>query len=94
MTEMYESSELAQKEKTYLVCARWHDRFVEAMGGGNCREILGVDLRDPAARMKYWSSEQNRERCASRTVGTAARLLMELVEETGMPAGREAPGGG
>ena len=82
-----EISEFAQKEKTYLVCARWYDRFVEAMGGSNCREILGVDLRDSAARQAYWGNAQNRERCASRTAGTAARLLMALVEETGTVEG-------
>lgn len=82
-----ELAEFARKEKTYLVCARWHDRFVEAMGGSTCREILGVDLRDTAARQAYWSNAQNRERCASRTAGTAARLLMALVEETGTVGG-------
>ena len=80
-----ESSELTEKEKTYLLCAQWHERFVEAIGGSSCREILGVDLRDPTARKKYWSDPENRERCASRTAGTAARLLMMLIEETGIP---------
>ncbi len=81
-----ESSQVAEKERTYLLCARWHDRFVEAMGNSNCREILGIDLRDTAARQKYWSNAQNRERCASRTAGTAARLLVALVEEAGIPS--------
>jgi C_GCAxxG_C_C family probable redox protein len=73
-----------EKERTYLLCAEWHRRFTNAMGGSDCRVILGVDLTDPATRKQYWAAPGNRERCASRTVGIAARLLVELVEESQM----------
>lgn len=82
-----ELSESAQKETTYFACAQWYDRFVGAMGGCNCSDILMVDLRDPVVRKEYWRNAQNRERCASQIVGTAARLLMVLVEETGTRPG-------
>ncbi|MGA2481236.1 MAG: C-GCAxxG-C-C family protein [Spirochaetia bacterium] len=77
-----ELAEEQEKERTYLLCAEWHRRFAQAMGGSDCRVILGVDLKDPATRKQYWAAPGNRERCASRTVGTAARLLAELVEES------------
>jgi C_GCAxxG_C_C family probable redox protein len=77
-------AEEEEKERTYLLCAEWHRRFTRAMGGSDCRAILGVDLTDPATRKRYWAAPGNRERCASQTVGTAARLLTELVEESRM----------
>jgi C_GCAxxG_C_C family probable redox protein len=83
-------SQQEEKERTYLLCAEWHRRFTRTMGGSDCREILGVDLRDPEFRKEYWEKPGNRERCASQTVGTAARLLMTLVEESATGEGREA----
>jgi C_GCAxxG_C_C family probable redox protein len=80
-------AEHEEKEQTYLLCAAWRRRFVEAMGGSDCREILGVDLSDPAVRAKYWAEPGHRERCASLTVGEAARLLVAFIEESRAMAG-------
>lgn len=75
-------AEQEEKELTYLLCAEWHRRFTRTMGGSDCRAILGVDLTQPDFRKEYWAAPGNRERCASQTVGTAAKLLMALVEES------------
>jgi C_GCAxxG_C_C family probable redox protein len=70
-----------EKEKTYVLCAEWYKRFVRHFESCNCRDILGVDLSNPKIRQEYWNSGDNRERCATHTVGTAARMLMKLFEE-------------
>jgi C_GCAxxG_C_C family probable redox protein len=72
----------AEKERTYLLCAEWFERFRRRFGSANCFDILKIDLKDPETRKAYWSVETNRRRCADETVGTAAKLLMELIEET------------
>jgi C_GCAxxG_C_C family probable redox protein len=70
-----------EKERTYLYCAEWLRRFTDHFHSTNCIDILGVDLKDPTLRTQYWTDSSNRERCASETVGTAARLLVEYMEE-------------
>jgi C_GCAxxG_C_C family probable redox protein len=78
----YRLEQKAEKEKTYLLCAEWFERFKRRFGSALCIEILKADLKDPVKRMEYWGVEANRLRCANETVGTAAELLMELIEET------------
>jgi len=71
----------AEKERTYLICAGWLRLFRGHFGSCNCIDILKVDLSDPAKRKQYRSVEENRRRCADQTVGTAAKMLMELFME-------------
>jgi C_GCAxxG_C_C family probable redox protein len=81
---MYGRSRLEQveeKERTYSFCSEWLKRFTERFGSPNCIDILKVDLKDPERRKEYWSKKENRERCARDTVGAAARILAEYLEE-------------
>ena len=70
-----------EKERTYLYCAEWLRRFTDTFGSGNCRDILKVDISDPQRRKEYWDVPEHREKCANDTVGVAARLLMQYLEE-------------
>ncbi len=90
---LYGRDDLSQKERkehTYRLCAEYYRWFVRAMGSCDCYDIIKVDLKNLSAREAYWKNSENRERCATRTVGKAARLLMQLIEET--EAGAAASG--
>lgn len=71
----------AEKERTYVLCAEWLKRFRDHFGSSDCIDILKVDLKNPEKRKEYWNNKENRKKCASDTVGTAARILTELLEE-------------
>ena len=70
-----------EKEETYLYCSKWYKVFVDHFKNSNCRDILGVDLRDSNVRKKYWGEKANREKCAKLVVGETARMLLELIRE-------------
>jgi C_GCAxxG_C_C family probable redox protein len=69
------------KERTYQLCAEWMRRFKSHFGSCDCCDILKVDLSNPETRKEYWSSGDNRERCANETVGRSAHLLTAYIEE-------------
>ncbi len=84
LSALYGRDDLSQhqeKEDTYLYCAEWFRRFMGHFTSCNCRDILGVDLNDPAIRKEYWASGRNRENCSELRVGTAARMVTQLIQE-------------
>lgn len=70
-----------EKERTYVLCAEWLKRFRDHFGSSDCIDILKVDLKNPEKRKEYWNNKENRKKCANDTVGTAARILTEFLEE-------------
>ena len=84
LSVLYGRDDLSQhqeKEDTYLYCAEWFRRFMKHFKSCQCREILGVDLNDPETRKEYWAKGRNRENCSELRVGTAARMVTQLIRE-------------
>lgn len=74
--------EAARKEHTYELAAEYRRRFMEAKGSVYCRDLLGIDISDPAKRKAYWTSE-NRRKCAEGPVATGLKILYEMFDREG-----------
>jgi len=58
---------------------KFQDEVMAEWGSVNCRDITGVDWKDPV-QMKAFRREGGRLRCANST-GKAARILGEILEK-------------
>ena len=58
---------------------RFQDEVMAEWGSVNCRDITGVDWKDPV-QMKAFRREGGRLRCANST-GKTARILGEILEK-------------
>ncbi|MGB2906800.1 MAG: C-GCAxxG-C-C family protein [Candidatus Aminicenantaceae bacterium] len=68
----------AARDRTYALMREFIDRFTNAHGTLQCRELLGYKLDDPADHARAEEAGQFRDLCP-RLVGSAADILEDLL---------------
>ena len=59
---------------------RFQEEIVKKHGGISCREIVGIDWKDPVQVKTFYSGDKRLE--CRRIVGEAAKLVGEILERT------------
>jgi C_GCAxxG_C_C family probable redox protein len=73
------------RDKAYALAREFCRRFQEEMGTLSCRELTGMDLSTPEGQQAFYSSDVPLRVCLP-AIGTAFRLVMELIERPDPPA--------
>ena len=73
------------RDTSYALARDFCQRFQEEMGTLSCRELTGIDLSTPEGQKAFYSSDVPVRVCLP-AIGTAFRLVMELLERPDSPA--------
>ena len=72
-------------QQAYVVAREFCRRFEEETGNLSCRELTGMDLSTPEGYQSFQKSDVPLRVCLP-AIGTAFRLVMELLERPDPPA--------
>ena len=72
-------------QQAYVVAREFCRRFEEETGSLSCRELTGMDLSTPEGYQAFQKSDVPLRVCLP-AIGTAFRLVMELLERPEPPA--------